>query len=166
VNRAVKWWLVIAVCAALTGAAVGGWFVWNGRESAALRGAVAGATSLRVRTGGGCHFNPDQVQTIFEVRDQTEIRRIVGKLRIKGDDRPGPPCMCCGWPTIEFYRDKELIGALSCHHGKSLRWHGAAAVWRGDAGLSPSGARFLNSWLTANGAVRSRWESRPAPADK
>jgi hypothetical protein len=53
-------------------------------------------------------------------------------------------CMCCGEPSIEFYRGERLVLTLGFHHGQSLRWVGG---WPGDGALITDSARFLVKWL-------------------
>ena len=55
--------------------------------------------------------------------------------------------MCCGGPSIEFYRGGELVVTLGCHHGKSLLERGL----RGDGVMTPESAAEINAWLIANG---------------
>jgi len=58
--------------------------------------------------------------------------------------------MCCGEPSIEFYRGKELAVSLSMHHGRSLRWEG----WPGDGELTKASGESLSQWLAEHGAKK------------
>jgi hypothetical protein len=84
---------------------------------------------------------------LFEETDPARIREILEGIRAGST---GTSCMCCGWPSIEFYRGDELLVTLSVHHGQSLRWPGHEG---GDARMSVRTAAWLKDWLRE----RAQW---------
>jgi hypothetical protein len=108
---------------------------------------VKGVTRIRVRSGGTCHVNLAEVKTLFEVKEEAKVRAVIEGIRLD-EKGSGFHCMCCGEPTIEFYKGSELVASLGFHHGRSIRWPGG---WPGDALLRPDSADFLCQWLADNG---------------
>ena len=138
-RRSVRWTLVVL---AVLGA---GWFlseVVGLRRQWTLHAVLGEADRIRVRTGGTCHRMPDAELTVFEETDPARIREVVAAIRLM----PGPQsrCMCCGYPSIEFYRGDELITTIGYHHGRSIRWPDR---WKWDVELTSDSARSLNQWL-------------------
>lgn len=120
--------------------------VWH-RWVPALRRALAGATRLRVRTGGTCHRDIEAEKTLFEVKDAKPVQELVGQIQVD-EPRSGGHCMCCGEPSFEFYQGEKLLLTLGFHHGRSLRWPDG---WPGDAMLTPASSDFLCAWLSDHG---------------
>jgi len=116
--------------------------------TAPLHKAVRGATRLRVRTGGTCHRNPEKEKTLLDLRETDEIAEVIANITIDPNEN-GFHCMCCGGPTLEFYRGDELLAMLGYHHGLSLRWPNGN--WAGDGLLTESARDFLISWLEEHG---------------
>ncbi len=133
-----------------------------------LRTAVAEATRFRVRTGGTCHRDLDEEETLVEVGEAEKIQRFLALIDID-EDGSGGGCLCCGDPTFEFYAGDRLL-AMVGYHGDSLRWAGGA--WTGDGLLTKAGQAAVGSWLVEHGLGRfvprpedakRRWTSRPGP---
>ncbi len=116
--------------------------------TAVLYKALDGATRLRIRTGGTCHRDPKKEKTLLDVRDAKEVAAFIQLIRIDANES-GFHCMCCGNPTLEFYRAETLILSLGFHHARSLRWPGGQ--WKGDGLLENTSAEFLVKWLAARG---------------
>jgi hypothetical protein len=125
------------------------WFDPKAPSERSFVRAVRGADRVRVRTGGTCHRNLADEKTIFEEKDPATIARVIASLRIDAA-KSGHHCMCCGGPSIEFYRGDELLVTLGCHHGNALRW---VEGWRGDGVMTTDSAAELNGWLRANGVL-------------
>ena len=60
-------------------------------------------------------------------------------------------CPCCGSPTFEFYRGRQLAAALTLHHGKTLRWHNG--LWEGNLPLRWSTVQYLSKLLKPYGQI-------------
>jgi len=116
--------------------------------TAPLHGALQDATRLRVRSGGTCHRQPDEEKALLDLRDQKQIAEVVQGIQMN-PNASGFHCMCCGNPTLEFYRDGTLIVSLGFHHGQSLRW--PDGKWAGDGLLAKGSADFLIKWLADHG---------------
>jgi hypothetical protein len=117
------------------------------RWDEAFRQAVAGATRLRVRSGGTCHRDLSQEKTLWELSDAAKIRELAALIAID-EKQSGFHCMCCGDPSFEFYQGDRLIATLGFHHGRSLRWPGR---WPGDGMLTPQAQDRLPKWFAENG---------------
>lgn len=105
------------------------------------------ATRVRVRTGGLCHRRPEHERTLFEITEPAAIRESL-ELFTVSDEGSGFWCMCCGNPTVEFYRGEELVAEVGFHHGKSLRWSG----WSGDVLVADEVIGDLCRWMESHGA--------------
>ncbi len=78
--------------------------------------------------------------------------------------------MCCGNPTLEFYRGNKLVVSLGYHHGEGVRW--LDGKWEGDGLLTDEAAEFLAVWMHERGisgpkeeyelGLRQRAEARVA----
>jgi hypothetical protein len=131
------------------------WFVVNceaGSDkedwTAMLHKALDGATRLRIRSGGTCHRRLSEEKTLLDVGDAKEIAKVIQQIRIDAN-HSGFHCMCCGNPTLEFYRADTLLLSLGFHHAQSMRW--PDGKWKGDGLLTKGSADFLVKWFTAHG---------------
>jgi hypothetical protein len=131
--------------------------------SESLDRALAGSTRLRIRSGGTCHRDVDSEQTLLEVKNQRVIAGLVERIRVS-DDESGFHCMCCGEPTLEFYRDDNLVVSLGYHHGSSIRW--LDGKWLGDGLLTQGSATYLMSWLSERGVSGPKDEYEKAARRK
>lgn len=116
------------------------------RWEPALKRELTAVTRLRVRTGGTCHHDGSE-KTLIELADRAELTRVIDSIRIS-DSESGFHCLCCGHPSLEFYRGDELLLTLGFHHGRSLRW---ATGWPGDAMLTAESGETLSQWMAKRG---------------
>lgn len=116
------------------------------RWAEALRGTVAGADRVRVRSGGTSHRNPDWEETLVEESDAAAIETLARGFAID-DGHSGGRCRCVGGPTIEFRRGGVVLAEIGLHHGMSARWSG----WPGDALLTRRSRRWVAAWLSERG---------------
>lgn len=114
---------------------------------ALLDAKIVGVDGLRVRTGGQCHRNVSKEETLFETRDVESVRAMLATIVIDEPASRGH-CMCCGGPTVELLRGKELAASLTIHHGQAIRWYG----WPGDGRLTLDSADAFCAWLSKHGA--------------
>jgi hypothetical protein len=112
------------------------------RWEKSLQEALRTATRLRVRSGGTCHRNIENEETLFETEGREEIKQLLAGIDVEEDG--ARHCQCCGDPSFEFYDGERLIATLGFHHGHSLRW---VNVWPADAMLSQTSSEFLIDWL-------------------
>jgi hypothetical protein len=120
------------------------------RWEPALREALATCDRIRVRSGGTCCREERAEETLFEVRDAEEIRGVISGITIHNVPSSWS-CMCCGYPTFEFYAGKTMLAMLGFHHGRSLRWAGGS--WPGDAPLTEEGEGRIKQWLARHGVA-------------
>ena len=118
------------------------------RRADTLRCETAGATRLRIRSGGLGYSPYSELmpflhpgRTLFEIADPAQIREFVGLIEV---DEKGPDlnCMCYGDPTIEFYRGEKLIAAMNWKHDLGFEWPGP---------LTPQSLERSTKWLADHG---------------
>ena len=128
---------------------------------ARLGDALRCATRIRVRSGGLCHRRRADERTLFESAESSAVKELAELVMIDSSTR-GFHCMCCGKPTLEFYRGDVLVAELGFHHGQSLRWRG----WPGDAALEAEQGARLCAWLKEHGVKDACPDPHsPAPDD-
>lgn len=118
-----------------------------------LRGALAGATRLRVRAGGLCHRNQASEKTLLDTTDIARIRALIEGIQIDAR-RSGFSCGCCGHPSLEFFQGDKVVAEVGFHHGRGLRWKG----WPGDGALTDESSSFVVQWMADNGINDPREE--------
>ena len=123
---------------------------WHGMLVEALKE----ASRLRVRSGGTCHRDLSKERTLFETSDPAEIQRLVASWKVE-DKVSGFHCMCCGEPSLEFYKGDQLITTLGIHHGSSLRW---PEGWPGDAQLTAVASDSICDLLARHGIEEPKKE--------
>ncbi len=117
------------------------------RWNTALHAALEDVTRFRIREGGLCHRRGGE-KVLFETKDPAIIRKFAALLDVD-EEKSGDQCMCCGEPSMEFYRGSELKIEIGFHHGSALRWNG----WPGDGRLRPEAADALIRLMAAHGAT-------------
>src|SRR5262245_30238846 len=135
--------LLVAILLAIVAVvSAGAWLpAWQRRSwEFPLMRAVADADRIRVRTGGTCHRHPPSERTLCEERDTAKGREFVANSKINAQESGWKAvCLCCGGPSIEFYKGEELVVTLGCHEGR-FRW---VEGWQGDAVLTPGSAKYV-----------------------
>jgi hypothetical protein len=120
------------------------------RWNVSLQESLAGVTRLRVRSGGTCDGEAAEAATLLTMTNAEHVTAIARGLRINVTNIAFH-CMCCGGPTLEFYRNKEMAASLSLHHGRSLRW--SDGKWDGDGLMEEESASALLRQLADCGLV-------------
>ena len=126
-----------------------------------------GATRMRVRSGGICHRHPEREKTLLDENDPAAIRSLVHGLEVD-IVKSKNVCMCCGNPSMEFYRNGRLINAVSIHHGLRLRFGTHRGPRCGAVQLTPAGADHLCHWLAqrgVDGPLKELTEARARRSD-
>lgn len=118
-----------------------------------LQEALEGTTRIVVRAGGTCHRSQEREPVQAKVTAQKEIEELIAGLEVDEKDG-GFHCMCCGNPTLEFYKGKNLKAALGYHHARSFRW----SEWDSDVMLTPRSQEAVLTWLDARGVTGPRKE--------
>jgi len=111
-----------------------------------LQDALKEIDYIRVRTGGTCHRNPDEEETIFVIKQKDKIKEFVSHLRI--EEEQTFHCQCCGSPSFELYKNGTLKETIGFHHGHSIRWHNKPF---GDAVLTEKSIDYICKLLFDNG---------------
>jgi hypothetical protein len=121
-----------------------------------LRTRLASSDFLRVRSGGTCHRRPAKERTLAEIKDVKEVQAFLSEIELL-EKESGFHCMCCGEPSLEFFKGSELLATIGFHHSQSLRW---SEGWPGDAALAPKAAEWICRWLAKNGVPDplKQWE--------
>jgi len=106
-----------------------------------FKSAVKDADRIVIRDGGGlCHSDPDKEPEIFEITNKAEIAAFNDMFKFSGRKMP---CMCCGYPGIDWWRDGQRIVVSAVHHGQALR---VESFW-GDLQLAFESSRLVQEWL-------------------
>lgn len=116
---------------------------------------LEGVDRLHIRSGGTCHRGPESEKTLLDLRDAEVVSKVLQNIQITPNDS-GFHCMCCGDPTLEFYRGETLVVSLGFHHARSLRW--LEGKWKGDGLLTQESADFLVKWMDDQGVSGPRNE--------
>lgn len=117
------------------------------RWEESMREAASGADRVRVRTGGTCHRDVPKEKTLAEIKDAAAIRELLQTVRID-EKRSVNHCMCCGEPSVEFYKGDQLLLTLGVHHGVAVRW---VEGWPADGALAGDSAEKIANWLADRG---------------
>ena len=81
-----------------------------------FRSAIKDADRIVIRDGGGlCHSKPDNEPEIFEITKKAEIAAFNDMFKFSGQTMP---CMCCGYPGIDWWRDGKRVVVSAVHHGQ------------------------------------------------
>lgn len=105
-----------------------------------LRHSLRDADHLRVRANGTCGQTAGE--TLLELPTPADVRGLLDSTELEEPAPLGVHCMCCGDPTLEFFRDSVRTETISLHHGLRIRWRQHA----GDIELGTNGlVRFLAS---------------------
>jgi tetratricopeptide (TPR) repeat protein len=84
-------------------------------------------------------------EVLLDVTDSQALAALGKALEIIVDPKTFDHCACLGGPTLELYRDQELLATIGLHHGRSIRWK----QWKHDARLANGQA--VNDWLIGHG---------------
>ena len=132
---------LVWVFAALHIAIVGLWLYLAVFVEISFNAAVKDADRVVIRDGGGlCHSNPDKEPVIFEITNKAEIAAFNDMFKFAGRTMP---CLCCGYPGIDWWRDGKRVAVSALHHGNALRVEGIV----GDMRLTIESGRRIQEWL-------------------
>jgi hypothetical protein len=142
------WGAIVASIVVLAAIAVASMLHAKVEWKPSLDRALAGVDRVKVRTGGTCHRDPGNEKLLLDTSDASAIATLIGSIEIN-EAESGRACMCCGDPTIEFYRTGTLVVSLGVHHATALRW--PEGKWPGDAMLPRESVEKINQWLKQQG---------------
>jgi len=115
---------------------------------------------LVVRSGGTCHRNHTEEKILFETKSLEKIRELVESIDIN-EAESDSSCMCCGFPTLEFYQETKLLAMVGVQHGGALRW----GPWPADGMLTANSSSSFNKWMTKHGIPSRESRQRNIPAE-
>ena len=136
-------------------AIVGLWLYFAVLAYMSFRSAVKDADRVVIRDGGGlCHSDPDKEPVLFEITDKAEIAAFNDMFEFTGRS---VPCMCCGYPGVDWWRGDKRVAVSAIHHGSALRVEGIP----GDLRLSSASGRRIQKWLKEKCGVHEGRGSLP-----
>ena len=113
---------IVWLFAVLHIAIVGLWLYFAVLAYMSFRSAVKDADRVVIRDGGGlCHSDPDKEPVLFEITDKAEIAAFNDMFEFTGRT---VPCMCCGYPGVDWWRGDKRVAVSAIHHGSALRVEG------------------------------------------
>lgn len=119
-------------------------YFWSGCfgiiPSARFALAISGADRVIIRDGGFCHGDPDREPALLVLTNKAEIAAFNKMFRLAGSR---PPCRCCGYPGVDWWKGGKRIVKSAIHHGFALRCTG----FPGDLGLAPGSRAQLRDWF-------------------
>ena len=109
--------------------------------NSSFEAAVQGADRVVVRDGGGlCHSDPDKEPSLFEITNKVEIAAFNEMFKFA---RREMSCKCCGYPSIDWWRDGQRIAVAGIHHKRKLRMNGIS----GDLRFTAESKHRIQEWL-------------------
>ncbi|HZN40360.1 MAG TPA: hypothetical protein VFD82_16255 [Planctomycetota bacterium] len=126
-----------------------------------LQTLLATADRLVLRTRGTCHRDEASEKVLFDTTAPDDIAKVLPLLHVV-EDGSDFHCMCCGSPTLMFFKAGKEIASIGVHHGASIRW--ADGLWSSDALLTREAAEGLVQWLSDHGDDRPMFERRRSQA--
>ena len=123
---------------------IGIFYYWSGCfgiiPNARFASAVGEADRVVIRDGGFCHGDPDREPALYVLTNQAEIAEFNQMFRFTGSR---PPCMCCGYPAVDWWKGDRRIVKSAIHHGVALRCEGFPS----DLGIALSSRAQLRDWF-------------------
>jgi len=107
---------------------------------------------IRIINAGMYDGKAKKGEILLDITNSGEISSFMSLLSIREDDKAFGYCLCLGGPTIEFYKDKDLVATISLLHGRSIRWD----KWRSDVVLKNN--EKLLDWLAKYNITKPRQE--------
>ena len=109
------------------------------RRIAGRAGRGFASTKLKVKVKGADVFVINGIHGIMFAR--------LSLIAIVEPKETSSVCMCCGSPTMEFYKNGKLIAMVGIQHGAALRWD----EWPSDAQLTKESVKQFTEWLKVRG---------------
>ena len=123
---------------------IGIFYYWSGCfgiiPNASFALAVGEADRVVIRDGGFCHGDPDREPVLYVLTNNAEIAAFNQMFRFTGSR---PPCCCCGYPGVDWWKGDRRIVKSAIHHGVALRCTGFPS----DLGLALSSRALLRDWF-------------------
>ena len=107
---------------------------------------ITGADRIVIRDGGfDCCVSIkgiDKERVFVEITNAVEIVAFTSMIRFE-DGPMDPPCMCCGYPGIDWWKGGKRVALTALQHGKALRWR----AFSGDCPFTKESSQALARWF-------------------
>lgn len=117
----------------------------NSQQIYPLKKIVSKTTTILIRSGGICHNDNKAEKVLIKLNITDSIKSILSNIKIDTSfidvDK-----VCCGNPTMEFYKNNKIISSIGLHLGIMLSWHEENVTYV--ATLNSNSANNLTSWLS------------------
>ncbi len=115
--------------------------VFDGLRSRAFAAIIRDADRIVIRDGGGgCCRDPTVEPSLYVITNKTEIAEFNAMFSFSHVESP---CMCCGYPGIDWWKGNRRIALTSVHHGNRLQWSG----FSGNARFTPESSQRIRDWF-------------------
>ena len=107
---------------------------------------IAGADRIVIRDGGfNCcvsiaEIDKERVSAV--ITNAAEIAAFTSMIQFE-DGPMGPPCMCCGYPGVDWWKGGERVALTALQHGEALRWR----AFSGDCPFTSESSQALARWF-------------------
>ena len=107
---------------------------------------IAGADRIVIRDGGFdcCESieDIDKERVFVEITNAVEIAAFTSMIQFE-DGPMDPPCMCCGYPGIDWWKGGKRVALTALQHGEALRWR----AFSGDCPFTKESSQALARWF-------------------
>ena len=107
---------------------------------------IAGANRIVIRDGGFDCCVPieaiDKERVFAVITNAVEIAAFTSMIQFE-DGPMDPPCMCCGYPGIDWWKGGKRVALTALQHGEALRWR----AFSGDCPFTKESSQALARWF-------------------
>ena len=115
--------------------------VFDGLRSRVFAAIIRDADRIVIRDGGGgCCRDPDKEPSLYVITNKAEIAEFNAMFSFS---HVKSPCMCCGYPGIDWWKGNRRIALTAVHHGNRLQWSG----FSGNARFTPESRQRIRDWF-------------------
>ncbi len=129
---------------------------------------IAGANRIVILDGGFDCCVPieaiDKERVFAVITNAVEIAAFTSMIRFE-DGPMSPPCMCCGYPGIDWWKGGERVALTALQHGEALRWR----AFSGDCPFTKESSQAIARWFKEHLGIGTKDPppvegAKPAPA--
>ena len=123
---------------------------------------IAGADRIVIRDGGFdcCESieDIDKERVFVEITNAVEIAAFTSMIQFE-DGPMDPPCMCCGYPGIDWWKGGKRVALTALQHGEALRWR----AFSGDCPFTKESSQALARWFKEHLGIGTKDPPEPPP---
>ena len=123
---------------------------------------IAGADRIVIRDGGFdcCESieDIDKERVFVEITNAVEIAAFTSMIQFE-DGPMDPPCMCCGYPGIDWWKGGKRVALTALQHGEALRWR----AFSGDCPFTKESSNALARWFKEHLGIGTKDPPEPPP---